>query len=457
MGGEIGGKVVAADNQQPVGRILVQAYRKGRTGLVRMSSAASQADGTYTLAGLFPTDYYLQFSATGYKTVWYPNQPSQAGAQAVTAIAQGSTTGINAVIAGDPATISGKIDPGDTLTPVTTTVTARALLGTKTGRAIATAKTNGSGSYTLRNLPAPNSYELTFTTPGYQASTVVDSVAGGDQRLEPTVVLGAATGQISGLVSDGTQPLGNARISTTVEGRPLTVLTPTTGQVGAYILSNLPTPATYVVTISSAGHGTTTRIVDLTAGQSRNNLNIDLASGTGSITGKVVGPNGKGLGGATVSVGGAVSGSGQTPSATTLTSGSPGSFAINNLAAPGSYTLTVALDGYASASVPVSLTSNGAPPNVTIHLAAKLGSISGTIRDTSCQPFPGAKITATNGQRSWTTTSNTSDGGYLISDLDPGSYSVTVTSPDEPQKTALVTVTAGKTIQQNLAFATGGC
>jgi hypothetical protein len=448
MGGAISGTITAANDQQPVGRILVQAYRMGSKGLVQMSSAASQADGTYTLAGLFPTDYYIQFSASGYVPQWYPASPTQAGAQSVTAVAQGSTSNINASIVGEPATISGKVDPGDTLTPVVTTVTARPLLGKQTGQPIATTKTAG-GAYTLPALPAPGSYQLTFTTAGYESSTLVDSVGGGDKRLEPTVVLGASTGQISGLVSDGTTPLGGASVSTTVNGSPLTVLTPTTGQVGAYVLANLPTPATYVITVSSAGHGTSTRIVDLAAGQSSPAFNFRLTSGTGTVSGKVVGPDGQPLGGATVTVGGAVNSSGGNPTATTLTSGSPGTFAINGLTAPGSYTLTASIDGYAPTSVPVTLADNGAAQSVTIRLFAKLGSIAGTIRS-NAGTFAGATITATNGQQSWTTTSNSSDGGYRLADLQPGSYSVTVTAPGKDQQTALVTVVAGRTVTQNL-------
>lgn len=448
MGGAISGTVTAANDQQPVGRILVQAYRMSSKGLVQMSSAASQADGTYTLAGLFPTDYYIQFSASGYVPQWYPATPTQAGAQPVTAVAQGSTSNINASIVGEPATISGKVDPGDTLTPVITTVTARPLLGKQTGQPVATTKTSG-GSYTLPALPAPGSYQLTFTTEGYESSTLVDSVGGGDKRLEPTVVLGASTGQISGLISDGTAPLGGASVSTTVNGSPLTVLTPTTGQVGDYVLANLPTPATYVITVSSPGHGTATRIVDLAAGQSKSALNVPLASGTGTVSGKVIGPDGQPLGGATVTVGGAVNSSGDNPTATTLTSGSPGTFAINRLTAPGSYTLTASMDGYAPASVPVTLADDGAPQSVTIRLFAKLGSIAGTIRSSS-GTFAGATITATNGRQSWTTTSNSSDGGYRLADLQPGSYSVTVTAAGKDQQTALVTVVAGRTTKQNL-------
>ena len=45
-------------------------------------------------------------------------------------------------------------------------------------------------------MPAPGSYELTFTATGYQPTTLVDTISGGQQRLEPTVELSVGSGQI---------------------------------------------------------------------------------------------------------------------------------------------------------------------------------------------------------------------------------------------------------------------
>jgi hypothetical protein len=272
VGGEISGTVLAANDARPVGRILVQAYRMGPHGLIGTSSTTSRADGSYALAGLFPTGHYLKFSGAGYVTQWYPNRSTQA----VTAIAQGVTADINVRIATRPASISGTVESGETLT----TVTARPLLGPRTGKAIAT--TTARGGYRLAGLPAPGAYELTFTAPGYQESTLVDTVGGGEERLEPPVILGAGLGQISGIVSDGTRPLGGANVRTMVNGTPLDVITPTTGPVGAYTLTNLPTPASYVITYSSPGHGTITETVDLAARQRRPGVNVSLAIGADS-------------------------------------------------------------------------------------------------------------------------------------------------------------------------------
>lgn len=463
IGGEITGTVTATSNHQPVGRILVQALRQTPDGLEVVSSAATQADGTYTLAGLFPTSYYLKFSASGFRTAWYPNAPSRAKAQEVRTVAQGTRNGIDQTIKGLPASISGKIDPGDTLSPVPTTVTARPLsaaagsgnggsgntdsgtaASSAPGAIAATAVTDDSGKYELTGLPAPGTYQLTFTADGYQVTSVVDTVGGGERRLEPTVRLGAATGRISGMVTSGSTPLGGASVSTTVHGKELTVKTPTTGAVGAFSLRNLPTPGTYVITFSAPGHGTRTMIIDLEAGQSRGNLSADLAAGTGSVTGKVTGPEGKGVGGVRVTIGGRASAAGANPSSTTtLTKGAVGTYAINGLHAPGSYTLTFTKKGYAPASIPIHLSGNGAPPTANAQLSSDVGSISGKVTGSGCA---GATITARNGQpgAAWTGTSSSGNCTYRIAGLTPGTYSVTVSADGRQQQTAIVTVVAGE-------------
>lgn len=470
-GGSISGTVTATTDGSPVGRILVTAKRMTRDGLQEISSAATQSDGTYTIAGLFPTAYYLEFSSPGYNTVWYgaataPKTAAKAaaaitetapaaGARQVTASTDSATKGVDLQIAGRPATVSGTVDPGDTKTKVVTTVTARALLtGGATGKTYTTS-TKPNGTYEFTSLPAPGSYEFTFTTTGYQPSTLLDSVAGGDSRLEPTVSLGASVGQIAGQVTDGANPIGGATVTTTLNGKPLAVTTPTTGQVGAYVLGNLPTPGTYVITFSAPGHGSATKIVDLEAGQSITGQDVPLTSGSGTVSGTLLGSNGKGLGGAVVTVGGASTSSGAAaPATTTLTSGAVGSFEISGLVAPGSYTLTFTRDGYAPATVPVTLTDNGSPPTVQVTLAAQLGSLEGKIKNATAA---GATVTASDGKNVWTVGSSTPTAGdsvstYKIDGLQPGTYSVTVTAPNQGQQTGIVTITAGEPKTLNLAL-----
>jgi hypothetical protein len=465
VGGEISGTVTAASDLLPAGRITVQAYRQGRDKLLEVSSAATQTDGTYSLAGLFPTDYALKFSADGYRPVWYPNAPSKGGAKKVNVVAQGKSEGIDVVIQGKPASITGDIDPGDSLNPVATKVVAR--MTTATGDTDPVARTTAKGlSYTLKHLPAPGTYELSFTAPGYQATKVVTTVAGGEARIQPTVVLNAGTGQISGTVTDGTDPLGNVTITTTQAGQEVSVITPTTGQVGAFSLDHLPTPGTYMLTFTSEDHGSKAVIVDLEAGQSKTAIKVKMVAGTGSVFGVVRDAGGNGLGGTSVVVGGSVQSGGSAdtstlPSTTTLTEGSVGSFTISGLATPGDYTLTFVREGYASETVPISLGASGAPPKLNVTLGTELGGIRGTVTGPAGGVYVGATVTATNGVKSWTTTSSAAgdtlaNGGYLFSSLRPGTYSVTVTADGVRQLTGMVTVKSSGTAVQNFTLQAAG-
>ncbi|HEU5268931.1 MAG TPA: carboxypeptidase-like regulatory domain-containing protein [Jatrophihabitans sp.] len=449
VGAIVSGTVTATSNHQPTGRILVEALRRTDTGLQVVSSAATQSDGTYSLAGLFPTGYLIRFSATGYRTVWYPGVPTEAGARLVGTTAAAVTGGIDAVITGLPASIQGSIDPGDTLQQVTATVQATSLVGNVT-KPIATA-TTVAGKYRLANLPAPGTYQLSFTAPGYQPTTVVTTVGGGQQRYQPTVLLSVGNGQIGGTVTGGGQPLGGVVITTTVNGKDVTVGTPTTGAVGSFLLPNLPTPQTYVLTFTAPGYGSQTSVVQLGPGQSRTGLRVDLTPGVGSVTGVLTDSDGNRLGGATVTVGGAPT----AMNTTTLTTGAVGYFSVNSLPAPGEYTLTFSLPGYAATTVPIALTADGAPPTVRVTMATALGSITGVITDPDGAPRQGATVTATDGRQNWQVQSTgaspgLASGGYLLADLQPGTYTVTVTLPGFGQQTALLTVTAGQTVRQDL-------
>ncbi|SDD79876.1 carboxypeptidase-like regulatory domain-containing protein [Nocardioides lianchengensis] len=470
VGGTIEGTVFATSNKLPVGRILVEAFRDGRQGRQLVSSAATQADGTYSLAGLFPTSYTLRFSAKGYDPIWYKSATGAGKADRVSVKPQSTSDGINATVTGDPATISGRLDPGNSLVPPTATVTARPLdILTPDGQpagVVARTTTDASGSYTLRDLPAPASYEVSIVAEGYFAKKVLTAVSGGEQRLQPSVVPSASAGAISGTVTDGKDPLGGVVVSTTVNGEAISVITPTVGAVGSFTLGDLPTPGTYLLTFSAEGHGSTTEIVGLAAGATDNTVKITLVEGTGSVQGTISDLDGLGIGGATVTVGGAgaAAADGTTPptgttipTTTTLTEGeSRGSFTISGLQAPGEYTLTITKEGYSPQSVPVVLGASGPASSVDITLTDQLGRLVGRVVGPDGKAYVGATVTATNGLNSWTATSGAEgngglgDGGYRMDGLPPGTYSVTVRADAMLQQTALVRILPGVRSEQGL-------
>jgi len=462
VGGTISGTVTAASSGQPVGRILVEALRvKADGSTVRTASAATQADGTYQISGLFPGPYLLRLSAQGFVTSYYPNAPTAAAAKTLTAHANQINAGGNAIVTGKPATITGKVDPGDITNAVTTTVSVR-LLAQRDGQNITipdvtTKAGQPYNTFTIPKLPAPGTYQLTFTTPGYQVSTMQTTVTGGAERFESTVVLDAGNVQISGTVTDGSKPLGGAKVTTTVAGQQIVTGTPTTGDVGHFVIANLPTPATYVITVSKDGYGQVSQVIDLAPNKPQNNLAIALSAGSGVVSGRLVDAAGVGVGGAGVTVGGIA----DPPSTVTLTDGAVGTFRLTGLPAPGSYTLTFTKDGYADQTVPVTLTADKALTPITVTMSRSVGSITGAVTDVAGQGLPGVTVTATDGQRSWPViTTGSGQGGalgrYTVAGLPAGVYTVTAADAGGDSATSIVTVAPGAPVTLNFQLSGGG-
>lgn len=455
--GVVGGTITAKSDGSGIGRILVEAVRRTGSGELKVSSsAASQTDGSYEIAGLFPGNYLLRFSADGFTPVYYPGTTNAAKARPVQITMGEVAGGTDMVLSGKPATISGTVDPGDTLDKTVTTVTAR-MVGGAAGAATVTTKTDAAGKYRLTKLASPATYELVFSTKGYQPSTVRATVEGGARRIQPTVVLSAGDGQIAGLVTDGSKGIGQATVTTTVKGVDVKSGTPTTGTVGAFVLGDLPTPATYVLTVTADGYATTSVVADLKPGQKLTGLTIALVKGSGQVSGRLVDSTGAGLGGAAVTVGGGA----DLPGTTTLTAGTVGGFSLDKLPNPGSYTLTFSLAGYADQTVP--LTLDGAKPvaPLTVTMTSSMGRITGRVLSAGGGPVAGATVVATDGVRTWPVTSTASTGvvpagGYVITGLAAGTYTVTATGPDALPHTALVTVPAGGSATQDFTLAGGG-
>ncbi|MEO9202944.1 MAG: carboxypeptidase regulatory-like domain-containing protein, partial [Mycobacterium sp.] len=461
VGGAISGTVTAASSGEPVGRILVTAMRvKADGSTVVTASAATQADGTYQVAGLFPGPYVLQFEAPGFRTTFYPTAPTETAAKKLTATTGGVTSGGDAVVIGLPATISGKVDFGDITEPVTGTVSAR-LLGASDGAkvVIPDVKTAADGSYKFTNVPAPGTYVLTLVAEGYETSTLQTTVTGGANRFVSATLLSAGAAQIVGTVTDGTSPLGGATVSVTVNGQQQSTGTPTVGQVGHFVIGNLPTPATYILTVAKDGYGQVSQVIDLGPSGQQGDLTIALTAGTGVVEGTVTGIGGVAVGGATVTAGGLA----DAPTTTTLTDGPIGTFRLEGLPVPGSYTITVAAPGYAAQTVPVQLAADAVLPPIGVSLSPAMGVITGRVLAAGGTGIAGAAVNVTDGQKIWPVVTTSASGGvpagsFTVADLPTGHYTVTATTTDTTgtalSRTTLADVVAGSPVK--LTFQMGG-
>lgn len=448
VGGTLSGTVDAASTGAGIGRITVQAYAVQPDGTATLqASTASGSDGSWSIPGLLPGPYRIELSAQGFTTEWYPSSPSETGAQSVQVRGEATTGGLQATVTGLPGSISGTVQTGEQpAPPVTVTVVPQQ--GAGSGTALATVTTTAQGTYAVSGIPTPGTYDLSFTSPGFQPGTDVEVLTGGQQDIAATITLTAATGSISGTVSGAAGPLGGVTVTAAANGTTYRTATPTTGQIGTFTLGSLPSPATYLLTFSAPGYGTDTVAQQLGPGQELNGLAISLAGGAGDVSGTVDAAGGGPLGGVTVTVTGAA----QPVTTQTLTAGQVGTYQLTGLSTPGQYTLTFSLTGYVSVTIPVGLASGGSAGGVDATLSPASGSIDGTVTAGGAGAS-GAAITVTDGGPPLTTTT-TSDpaGGFSLAGVAPGQYSVTATLAGYEPDTVQVTVTAGQAAQPQLTL-----
>lgn len=456
--GSIRGRVTSPGQPGGVGRVVVKAVELGPGG-GPPTSAATQSDGTYLIAGLFPGKYKISFSAPGFQTVWYGGASTGRGTRAVEVGAGSTINRVNAAIRGLPASIVGHVMTGEPHSPPVRVTLVESPAGParqpgsgqvdNQGQAQATSTAQAStGTFRFSHLASPAAYTLTFRAHGFLPARERVYVGGGQALAANTVQLQAKPGQIAGQVTGGGRRLGGVEVTASANGETFAAATPTAGAVGRFSLPDLPTPAAYLLRFSKPGYGTETMAVDLGPGQVVGKLRVAMVGGAGTVSGRVVGPKGHPLGGVTVSIGGLA-----TPIVSeTLTEGRVGTYTVQGLPTPGTYALTFSRPGYQSETLGVTLRSEAQARGVDVTLPAVIGAISGRVTNAKTGAgLAGAVVVFTDGSQT-NQAATTSFGRYTLAQLAPGAYSVTFFYPGYASETALVRLRPGQHVTEDIAL-----
>lgn len=455
-----GSVTLIGSTNQPATGVTVDLFLASNTTQPVVSTATSPT-GTYTFVNLVSGSYKILFNGAGFTELWYPTALTAQNGSTVSIRSGEHLSGLNAVIGGIPATISGQVVGGDpsgavltlelptpggaqSIAPAPGTVSST--LPPASAQAVVTTQTlNASGNFTLSNVPSPGVYEIVVTKEGYATATQAVNLGGGQDRSDVSIDLVKGDGSIAGVVVTAAGGLGGATISATSGSSTVSTVSLTTGgPVGGFTLSNLPTPSTLTVLVSATNYATQTLSLSLGADQHLTGIQVTLTSGVGTISGRVTTSTGALAGGVTVS---ATNGQ-LTVSTVTLSVGDVGSYTLSGLPVPDPYSLTFTRGDLASQTLAVTLGSSvsNTLTGVNATLVPNTSSIYGTVTDqTTGAPIGNVVVQLTSGTTTYrTTTANSPAAGtsnnYEIDGMAPGTYSISFTRQGGVPTSTIVTV-----------------
>lgn len=432
-----------------------------------LATAATDARGHYLLGQIAAGNYKVRFRGAGFSDLWYPQSPTDADATAITVQAGQDLTGIDVRLGGLPATISGKVVPDDlagaqvSLQVPGTPQPAGGGHATPSaaGAVLQTVPVGSDGSFALPNVPSPSVYDLVVTAPGYATESQRIDVAGGEDRSDIQVQLQKGDGSIAGLVTSSGGPVAGATITASYNQTTVQTVSLTNGTRGSFELRSLPTPATFSVVVSAKGFASQTLTLTLSSGQHLTGVGVTLGGAAGTLEGKVT-ANGVPAAGVSVIVSNGV----LTIPTVTQTTGVPGSWQVQGLSVPSTYTVTfsrddlsaqtlsVSIDAFGVATMAVSPGASVSATGIAIDMRSSTATLQGTTRQldsagTSSSPVGEVQVALSSGSANYSETSASVPqdalGSYQFDHLPPGTYTVTVTRKGARPTTSLVTLAAG--------------
>jgi hypothetical protein len=281
-------------------------------------------------------------------------------------------------------------------------------------------------------------YRVSALRAGFEVRSVVVSTSTSTE-IDLALTLIPANGQMSGTVVDSNGvALGGVTVEATQGLITYRTVTSSSGEdTGRWTIDALATPATYLITVRQLGYASQTLTVDLDGGQALGGVDAVLTANMGTIRGQITYRD-AGVGAITVNL----DGDGGKRETTTLTDGPlAGSFTIPSLPY-GTYLLTFSGEGWMTQSREVTVDTGDVPVSVrdlvpstgiiqgivaqqTVAGGCKYPDTTGTVSETLApSPCGGVGVTVVNDDGIWRTTTATSDGSFLFSNIPAGEYTV---------------------------------
>lgn len=434
------GKVILFNTGEGVAGVKAELYDSGNTKIA-IASAATSDGGAYTFGRLAAGKYKIRFSGAGFEDTWYETAPTAADAAEIE-VELGKTVELNDVkLGGRPGVVKGTVQADD-LTGISAMLVVPGTSIQPTDSEVRKVDVSADGTFLFDQVPSPASYELIVSKEGF-ASETRNVVLGPAQTVDNIdIVLRKGDGLIIGHLVNAQGALGGATIEATDGTAKIATVSLTDGDIGAFALRALTTPQIYTLTISRDGYRTETRTVTLSNAQQFDTGTIALARSTGSIGGTVSQVGGGPIGGVAVSV----NVGDKTISTFTASTGAVGSYFIDELPIPATYTITFSADGLVNQVRvqdldPANNTAEVA--GVDIALGRSTAVVQGLVRGADGAPVAAASVVLSDGTKTRTlVTANDPLGRFTFSTVPAGTYTLTASLPGTSPAVRLVNVIA---------------
>ena len=266
---------------------------------------------------------------------------------------------------------------------------------------------------------------------------------------------------IVGRVTDGKTPLGGASVAAKGKDGEAATTTLASGDVGAFTLSGLKSPDTYLVTVTMEGFATQTALVPVAEDGAVVQVGVlAMGRGNGAITGTITGEGSGPLGGVQVTV---TKDGDPVARSVTDSEGSVGFYSLGGLVPPGPYLVTFERVGFVSKSAEVGVAADTPTALDAALVRSATSSITGLVsfspvRVPPCDPgqcpLAGVNVTAVAGDvkaSAITTSTPAADvGRYTLADLPTGDYTVSFAKEGFVTQTLHVTLGVGQPVTVNV-------